>query len=85
MKIDGEHKYRMGGLSCLAGDYVDGFSFSEALQVGQKLYFADMIHYTMVKTNTFNGVNLPSIGIWHENGDFEVLKSFGYEDFKSRL
>ncbi|MEZ5007468.1 MAG: carboxynorspermidine decarboxylase [Chitinophagales bacterium] len=82
---DGEHKYRMGGLSCLAGDYVDGFSFSEALQVGQKLYFADMIHYTMVKTNTFNGVNLPSIGIWHENGDFEVLKSFGYEDFKSRL
>ncbi|MEZ5004694.1 MAG: carboxynorspermidine decarboxylase [Chitinophagales bacterium] len=81
----GDHHYRMGGLSCLAGDYVEGFRFNEALLVGQQLYFADMIHYTMVKTNTFNGVNLPSIGIWRQNGDFELLKSFGYEDFKSRL
>ena len=64
---------------------MEGFRFNEALLVGQQLYFADMIHYTMVKTNTFNGVNLPSIGIWRQNGDFELLKSFGYEDFKSRL
>lgn len=77
--------YRMGGSTCLAGDFMGDYSFPESLKPGDKIIFEDMIHYTMVKTTTFNGVNLPSIGIWKENGDFQLVKSFGYDDYKSRL
>jgi carboxynorspermidine decarboxylase len=77
--------YRLGGSSCLAGDVVGQYGFSLPLSIGQKLIFLDMGHYTMVKTNTFNGVNLPSIAISREDGRFDVVKSFGYESFKSRL
>jgi carboxynorspermidine decarboxylase len=77
--------YRMGGMTCLAGDFMGDYSFDEPLQIGQKLIFEDMIHYTMVKTTTFNGVGLPSIGIWQEDQHFELVKSFGYETFKDRL
>ena len=82
---DGWHPYRLGGVSCLAGDFLEDYWFEYPLQVGDKLVFKDMIHYTMVKTSTFNGVKHPSIGILKTNGEFELVKSFGYSDFKDRL
>lgn len=78
-------KYRMGGLTCLAGDFMGDYHFEKPLEIGDKIVFDDMIHYTMVKTNTFNGVKLPSIGIIKNDGSFELLKHFAYEDYKSRL
>ncbi|MBX2951452.1 MAG: carboxynorspermidine decarboxylase [Leadbetterella sp.] len=83
--LPGKHVYRLGGMTCLAGDYMSEYSFDAPLQVGDTLVFNDMIHYTMVKTTTFNGVGLPAIGIIRENGEFELLKSFGYETFKDRI
>jgi carboxynorspermidine decarboxylase len=83
--IAGKPTYRMGGMTCLAGDYVGDYSFDQALQIGDTIVFDDMIHYTMVKTTTFNGVGLPSIGIWRENNTFDLLRSFGYESYKDRL
>ena len=77
--------YRMGGMTCLAGDFIGDYSFSEPLKIGDLVVFEDMIHYTMVKTTTFNGVNLPSIGIWRADQHFELIRSFGYESFKDRL
>ncbi|WP_234733767.1 carboxynorspermidine decarboxylase [Tellurirhabdus bombi] len=82
--VTGKPTYRLGGMTCLAGDFMGDYSFDEPLQIGQKLVFDDMIHYTMVKTTSFNGVGLPSIGIWKE-GRFELVKSYGYESFKDRL
>lgn len=82
--VDGAHTYRLGGCSCLAGDSVGPYAFEAPLEVGQKLVFMDMMHYTMVKTTMFNGLPLPSIGIW-DNGRFERIASFGYDDYKSRL
>ncbi len=79
------YTYRLGGPTCLAGDIIGDYSFSHALKPGDRLVFGDMALYTMVKTNTFNGVNLPSIVLQHEDGSFEIVKQFGYEDFKSRL
>jgi carboxynorspermidine decarboxylase len=80
------HTYKLGGLSCLAGDLIGDYSFSEPLQVGQRLVFGDMAHYTMVKTTTFNGVPLPSIVVCDSrDGAFEVVRSFGYEDYRNRL
>ena len=77
--------YRFGGMTCLAGDFYGDYSFDEPLKIGDSIVFDDMIHYTMVKTTTFNGVNLPSIGIWREDDTFDLIKSFGYESFKDRL
>ncbi|NJM93355.1 MAG: carboxynorspermidine decarboxylase [Cytophagales bacterium] len=77
--------WRLGGMTCLAGDYVGDYYFPNGLKEGDLVVFDDMIHYTMVKTTTFNGVNLPNIGIWKEDNTFELLKSFGYESFKDRL
>lgn len=79
------HSYRLGGNSCLAGDVIGEWSFEQALQPGDRLVFEDMIHYTMVKTSFFNGVEHPSIGILRANGEFELVRQFSYEDFKSRL
>lgn len=80
------HCYRIGGLSCLAGDVVGDYSFDAPVQVGQRLVFLDMAHYTAVKTTTFNGVKLPSIVAWHSgSGEIKVVHSYGYEDFKQRL
>lgn len=80
------HTYRLGGMTCLAGDVIDDYSFDKPLQVGQRLVFDDMSHYTMVKTSTFNGINLPAIAIWNsEIDELRVVKQFGYEDFKQRL
>ena len=80
------YNYRIGGLSCLAGDVAGVYSFDRPLAVGDRLVFSDMAIYTMVKNNTFNGVGLPSIYLYEpEDGRYECVRSFGYEDFKNRL
>lgn len=80
------HNYRLGGQTCLAGDVMGNYSFPEPLKIGQRLIFDDMTHYTMVKTTTFNGINLPAIALWNsKNDEVKVIKEFGYEDFKTRL
>ena len=84
-ETNGKPTYRMGGNSCLAGDFMGNWSFDQPLKIGDKIVFNDMIHYTMVKTNTFNGVKHPSIGIWNEEKGFILLREFGYEDYKTRL
>ncbi len=83
----GEHRltYRLTGPSCLAGDVFGDYSFDTPLMPGDKLYFEDMAHYTLVKTNTFNGINLPDICLRHADGRLEVIREFGYEDFLMRL
>lgn len=77
--------YRMGGTSCLAGDYMMEYSFAQPLEIGQQLVFEDMIHYTIVKTTMFNGVRHPDICLWKEDNTLEVLRRFGYEDYKKRM
>lgn len=80
------YTYRLGGQTCLAGDVIGDYSFAEPLSIGQRLVFEDMAYYTMVKTNTFNGVRLPSIAIWNSStGALRVVREFGYADFRSRL
>ena len=80
------HTYRLGGMTCLAGDVIGDYSFDKPLQIGQRLMFDDMAHYTMVKTSTFNGIALPAIALWDSRSDeLEVVREFGYDDFKSRL
>ncbi len=80
------HTYRLGGQTCLAGDVMGDYSFDNPLQVGQRLIFDDMAHYTMVKTSTFNGIGLPSIAIWNSTTDeLRIVRTFSYHDFKSRL
>ncbi len=83
--VPGKSTYRIGGVSCLAGDFMEAYSFDKELKVGDRLVFLDMIHYTMVKTTTFNGVRHPHICIWTTDDRLEVVRSFSYEDFKSRL
>ena len=78
--------YRLGGLSCLAGDVMGDYSFGQALQTGQRLIFDDMAHYTMVKTTTFNGVRLPALAIWNSlTNNLRIVREFGYQDFRNRL
>ncbi len=77
--------YRLGGMTCLAGDFMGDYSFDKPLEIGDKLVFDDMIHYTMVKTTTFNGVGLPAIGIQQTDGSFRLVREYGYETFKDRL
>ncbi len=79
------HTYRLGGTTCLAGDLIGDYSFAEPLRVGDRLVLEDMIHYTMVKTTTFNGVKHPSIGLWTEDDRFELVREFGYADYRNRL
>ncbi|ARJ38468.1 carboxynorspermidine decarboxylase [Sporosarcina ureae] len=79
------HTYRLGGPTCLAGDVIGDYSFDQPLQPGDRLVFCDMAHYSMVKNNTFNGVNLPSIVLHTANDEINVVKQFGYEDFRQRL
>jgi carboxynorspermidine decarboxylase len=77
--------YKLGGNSCLAGDVIDEYSFDKPLKVGDRVIFEDMLHYTMVKTSFFNGVEHPAIGILRKDGKFELIKTFQYEDFRDRL
>ena len=80
-----DYIYRLGGNSCLSGDYMGSWRFDHPLQIGERIVLEDMIHYTMVKTNMFNGIHHPSIAIWHTNDTLEVYKSFGYEDYRDRM
>ena len=79
------HLYRLGGNSCLSGDFMGDWQFDHELQMGEEVIFEDMIHYTTVKTNMFNGVRHPSIGMLHEDGKMEILREFGYADYKNRM
>ena len=80
------HTYRLGGPSCLAGDVIGDYTWDRPLEIGQRFAFLDQAHYSMVKTNTFNGVPLPSIALWNsETDDLRLLRQFGYDDFKERL
>lgn len=79
------YNYRLSSRTCLAGDIIGDYSFDTPLEVGDKLCFQDMAIYSMVKNNTFNGIPLPDIGILHSDSSFELIKRFGYDDFKGRL
>lgn len=81
----GEHVYRLGGDSCLSGDFMGYWQFDHELQVGENVIFEDMLHYTTVKTNMFNGISHPSIMLAKENGDLELLREYTYEDYKNRM
>ncbi len=83
--VPGKPQFRLGGVSCLSGDFISEYSFDQPLKVGQKVVFEDMIHYTMVKTSTFNGVVHPSIAIWRPDGTLDIVRKFGYNDYKKRL
>ncbi|MGM0621834.1 MAG: carboxynorspermidine decarboxylase [Bacteroidota bacterium] len=80
-----KHLYRPGGVSCLAGDFMEAYDFGRELKPGDQVIFKDMIHYTMVKTTMFNGVNHPAIAIWTEDDQLKIVREFHYEDFKGRL
>lgn len=81
-----EYTYRLGGLTCLAGDVIGDYSFDKPLTVGQRLIFTDMAHYTMVKTSTFNGTKLPAIACWNsQTNALNLVREFDYQDFRNRL
>lgn len=82
---DGEFVYRLGGNSCLSGDYMGLWSFDHELQIGDKIIFEDMIHYTMVKTNMFNGIHHPAIALWSTEQKPVIYKKFFYEDYRTRM
>lgn len=84
LDCNSKFKYRLGSPSCLAGDIIGDYEFNRELKIGDKIIIEDMIHYTIVKNNTFNGIPLPSLGILKSNGEFKIIKKFGYEDYKHR-
>lgn len=84
-EVEGKPTYRMGGNSCLSGDFYGSWSFDKELSVGDKVVFEDMIHYTTVKTTMFNGISHPSIALWTKDGNLEMLREYGYEDYRSRM
>ena len=79
------HVYRLGGNSCLAGDFMGAWQFDHPLKVGEEVIFEDMIHYTTVKTNMFNGITHPDLALLHEDGTLEMLREFEYEDYRMRM
>lgn len=79
------HTYLLGGLTCLAGDIIGEYSFDHPLQVGDRLSILDMSHYTLVKTSSFNGVQLPALTVIDNNGQYRTIKEFGYETYRDRL
>ncbi|WP_299986697.1 carboxynorspermidine decarboxylase [uncultured Ruegeria sp.] len=85
-EADAGNTYRLGGPSCLAGDVIGDYTWDKPLEIGQRFAFLDQAHYSMVKTNTFNGVPLPTIALWNsETGALKIIKQFNYDDFKERL
>ena len=80
-----KHTYRLGGITCLAGDIMGDYSFDKPITIGDHLIFDDMAHYTMVKTTWFNGINLPSIVKENENGSVEILREYNYDDYKRQI
>ena len=83
--VNRKYTYRLGGNSCLSGDFMASWQFDHELEMGEEVIFEDMIHYTTVKTNTFNGISHPAIGMLHSDGKLEILREFGYEDYKNRM
>ncbi|MDH6309779.1 carboxynorspermidine decarboxylase [Dysgonomonas sp. PFB1-18] len=83
--VEGRPTYRMGGSSCLSGDFIGEWSFDEPLLVGDKIIFEDMIHYTIVKTTMFNGISHPAIALWNKYNQLEIYREFDYEDYKNRM
>jgi len=83
--VEGKPTYRMGGNSCLSGDFMGEWSFDEPLLIGDRIIFEDMIHYTIVKTTMFNGVPHPDIALWSEDNELIIYRQFGYEDYKNRM
>mgnify|MGYP001306148967 CR=1 FL=1 len=82
---EGPHRYRLGGITCLAGDVIGDYAFDRPLAIGDELVFHDMAHYTMVKTTCFNGVQHPAIVLRDESGGCSIVREFDYQDFISRL
>lgn len=82
---EGEHVYRIGGNSCLSGDWMESWTFDHELQVGENIIFEDMIHYTTVKTNMFNGISHPDLAMLHTDNTLEVLRTYSYNDYKERM
>ena len=83
--LNSQFIYRLGGNSCLSGDFMGYWQFDHELEVGEEVVFEDMIHYTTVKTNMFNGISHPAIGMLHTDGKLEILREYGYEDYKNRM
>lgn len=83
--VEDKPTYRIGGNSCLSGDYMGDWSFDKPLEVGDKVVFEDMIHYTIVKTSMFNGIPHPSLALWSKEDELVLYRSFGYEDYKNRM
>lgn len=83
--VQGKPTYRMGGNSCLSGDFIGEWSFDEPLAIGDKIIFEDMIHYTIVKTTMFNGIPHPSIALWTKDNELKIYREFGYDDYKNRM
>ena len=79
------YTYRLSSMTCLAGDVIGDYSFEKPVQIGDRLVFEDMAIYSMVKNNTFNGMPLPGIALFRENGSTEMVRKLGYQDFKMRL
>ena len=77
--------YRLGGNSCLSGDFMGSWCFDHELQPGENIIFEDMLHYTTVKTHLFNGISHPSIALLHADGQLELLRRYGYEDYRARM
>lgn len=84
-EVEGKPTYRMGGNSCLSGDFVGSWSFDHELKVGEQIVLMDMIHYTTVKTTMFNGISHPSLALWTMNGELKMLREYSYADYKSRM
>ena len=84
-KASEKNTYRLGGNSCLSGDFMGSWRFDHALEIGEKLIFEDMIHYTTVKTNMFNGITHPSISMLKSDGKLQKMRVFGYLDYKNRM
>ena len=80
-----DNVFRIGGCSCLSGDFIGDWLFEKPLEPGDKIIFEDMIHYTTVKTTMFNGISHPSIAIIHQDSELEVYKTFSYSDYKNRM
>lgn len=83
--VDNFPTYRMGGNSCLSGDFIGDWSFDRPLQIGDKIIFEDMIHYTIVKTTMFNGVSHPALAMWTKDSELEIFREFSYKDYKNRI
>ena len=84
-QAEGRHVYRLGGNSCLSGDFMGYWRFDHELQIGENVIFEDMLHYTTVKTNMFNGVSHPAIAMASPDSELTVLRRYGYDDYKLRM